>query len=885
LSSKWISSTSLLCKSGQGSIGSAPVTFVSYGFAFDVRVGNIPIPNVGVVLTSAPRNLPATGSWILQTTGANFQNFDFSPAMVLTGSGQQATFWKSHSSLVVRSACGGGATALVIVSISDMKSTTVNLSSHFAFLFTDNSVSSTIKSAVFKFPATSGGSSLFFRGKNMGLFGISAAARLRSTACGVSKWISESTLSCKISAGYGTNNILVISLNSVSLKFSNSSALRLAYAAPILTNYSVSVSNPNNVILSGSNFAPFNSDVTADIGSVGVIPVGPMQTQILFTSDALTQGKSVRQIEVRLQMNSTRLDDVVVSLETLPFVGRIFLLKSQCFGCITTGNDTTVTFVFSDSALMLAPASDCSSSDAYRPSIPFSTLFTHVGLLFLQVTSGSMPLLFLSSSIKIIQSSINIVADKVYPSLGIKWYSDSSIEFSFPSILGSNHSFEATVDGQLSNMMVGLSYPNPIIESQGAIRCVPVTGAAIISTYGSFFGQRSNTLALRIGRSSCLSSTWISDKVVVCKSSAGISTANLWGLRATVARLVSFVTSTVKNESPALVSSNFINDFVSTGNFFILASGGRFGTSTVSPQSRISMSSTRSTNWFSDTSLYSLVASKWKFQMQTVVTVLMSSSYIENSTLLSQSVQVIVPNTCTPRTGSTLITLSGAGFVSRFSSLQVRIGDCAASSTLWRSDSFIISRNSRIGFGYPRGVTVSVPEWQLPAISFESVFAQAPSSELYGTFSFQNRSFASPPYWHGWSILTVQGLNFGFLESTKFKSLSMDPNIPCENARWISDTSLSAACFVSPPGSEVLFRLSGLQSSQDDQVMNLRSQFSLINIFKPYVLDFPGQIHIQSKHSSYNQAIGRCCSVFTNQWKCVVVHIRQRFFKCLRCHC
>ncbi len=823
MSSKWISWTSLLCKASQGSVGFIPVTFVSYGLDVDVRVGNLPLQNVGVLPTSIPRNLPATGSWVLQIIGANFQNFDTSLAMAIAGSGQQATSWISHSSLVVRSSRGVGRYAVMLVSVTEMNSTSVIMSFPFLLPFSNNSVSSTSNSAAFKFPPTSGGTNLFFLGKNMGLFGISAAARVRATACNNVKWISESTIVCKMSAGYGASNILVISHDSVSLKFSNSKTLRLAYAVPMLSNFTVSISIPNNVYTSGSNFACFNSDVSSSVGFAGYVPMDPMQTQILYTSDALLQGKSVRSIEVRLQMNSARLDDVVVSIETFPFVGRIILLKSQCFGCVTIGDDATITFVFSDNALMPAPASDCYSSGVYRPSIPFATLFTHVGLLSLQVISGSMPLLFLSSSITIVQSSVNIVADKVYPSLGIQWYSDSSLEFSYPSILGTNHSFEATVDGQVSNTMTGLNYPIPIIEPKGALQLVPVTGSASIFTYGYFFGQRSNTLALRIGKSACLSSIWLSDQVVVCKSSAGLSAPELWGIKATVARLVSFSKNTVKNESPALTSGKLINVFVSTGNFFILASGGRFGTSVVSPQSRVSKTSTRSTAWLSDTSMYSLVATKWKVQMETVVSVLALSSSIESSTAQMQKVEVTITSGCAPRTGSTLIAVFGAGFLSISSSLQVRIGDCGASSTLWVSDSIIVSRSTRIGFGYPRGVTVSVPAWQLPTIAVDSIFAPAPSCDLYGTFGFQNRSFMLPtPYWQGWSILTVQGMNFGFLESTKFKALSMDPNIACDSAQWISDTSFSAACFVSPPGSEVVFRLSGLQSFQDDQVLNLR---------------------------------------------------------------
>jgi hypothetical protein len=118
---------------------------------------------------------------------------------------------------------------------------------------------------------------------------------------------------------------------------------------------------------------------------------------------------------------------------------------------------------------------------------------------------------------------------------------------------------------------------------------------------------------------------------------------------------------------------------------------------------------------------------------------------------------------------------------------------------------------------------VTVPTWSSPLMASEMVLIHAPSTELYGTFAFQNRSVvSSASSWQEYSKLNVQGQNFGFSEPTKFKALSIDPNVGCDSVQWISDTSLTAACQINPPGSEVLFRLSVLQSFLDVQVMVCR---------------------------------------------------------------
>jgi len=199
---------------------------------------------------------------------------------------------------------------------------------------------------------------------------------------------------------------------------------------------------------------------------------------------------------------------------------------------------------------------------------------------------------------------------------------------------------------------------------------------------------------------------------------------------------------------------------------------------------------------------------------------------------LVQTAHALQEDTSVPKSGSDNLAISGAGFESRSSSSRVRMGESGASATLWTSDSAITFKCARIGLESRFAATVTVPAWALP-ITSNNILIRVPSTELYGAFTFQNRSVASlTPSWQAYSVLHVQGQDFGFSEVRKFQALTIDPNVGCDSVQWYSDSSLSAACQINPPGSEVTFRLSILQPFQEDQVKNpTLSKFYLSHMF------------------------------------------------------
>jgi hypothetical protein len=625
---------------------------------------------------------------------------------------------------------------------------------------------------------------------------------------------------CKIAGGSGADKALTISHNSMAFVSPSSSTPQSAYSFPNIDFFSVKPSDSTVILLTGSNFSPIDSDVSSSVGFGnldGVKLVVSGQSQILVTSDALLKSKSVRDIEVGIHFKADRLDDVILSLETLPFIGRIFLLKSQCFGCVNAGSDTVLKLVFSDHAVRQLPVSACSNG-VYLSSLPLSTLFTYTGLLLLQVYSGSMSLEILTASITVLQSNVNILALHIYPSLSISWVSDSSIQFKLPAILGKNNSFEVIVDDQKSIAMTGLNYPPPIIL-QSSLQSIQVTGSANIIAYGTFFGQRSNTLAMRIGKSSCMSSTWTSDDVIVCKPSSGLSSPDFMGAVSTVGRQLSSVSKISAHELHLVTSADNSSGFSTTGSFQVLLTGSKFGSSQFSSKSRISMSSTASSVWLSDSSLKCLSVMKWKHQMEFTATFMKLSANQVFVPEMSQTIQAIRTGSCVARSGSTLISIFGSGFAIFSSSLKVKVGETGAVASIWTSDSCTFSRVPSIGLGINFKVTVTVPVWHVPASFIDSSIFEPPTTLLYGTFAFQNVSLTSST-WAIYSALNVYGRNFGFFDAAKFKSLIIEPNIECYSAVWLSGTSLSSSCQVNPPGSDVVFQLSLLGLFQEVQVLH-----------------------------------------------------------------
>ena len=164
-----------MCKTSQGALGSNPITFVSFGSLFDVRYADLPLPMPDVLLKDFPSNLPQTGSLILQSRGASFQNFDTSIAMQLSGTGQTVTSWMSDSSLIARSSVGFGQSTVVFLSVAGRLSNNLTLS--FVPLISASS------SAKYINPPTTGTAKIILFGKGMSVFGISSTARVRLTAC------------------------------------------------------------------------------------------------------------------------------------------------------------------------------------------------------------------------------------------------------------------------------------------------------------------------------------------------------------------------------------------------------------------------------------------------------------------------------------------------------------------------------------------------------------------------------------------------------------------------------------------------------------------------------------------------------------------------------
>ena len=800
-----------MCKTSNGGWVSAPTTFVSYGLLVYVRNANLPLPAFEIILKASLRNLPTTGSLILQTLGANFETYDSCLSIRVSETAQEFTFWISHSSIIAHSTGSVGRSELILASLTEKRSNVLNLAFNNVFVTSSSKISPQLALP------TSGSTNIIFHGKSMGKFGTSAAARIRLSSCNDLSWTSDSAIVCKVAAGSGGSQLVHVSQKCRTVSFSNSQALQTAYSFPIMKNFSVSTSNPSSIILHGSNLATFDFDVSSVSGFNEALVIGPDKSQILLSSSALLQGKSVRDIQVQIEIKSSRLDDVILSLETSPFVGRILLLKSQCFGCSAKSDDKNLIFVFSDRALKQPPTSECSSG-MYLPSIPFSTLFTYSGNLSLQFTSGSTISTIFSASVTVVQSEVNIVADETFSSLNIKWYSDSALEFKFPAILGINNTFQVIVDSQISSKIAGLHYPIPVVRRPGKPQVIPGTGSLFALIYGTFFGQRMHTLRMRMGRSACPSSVWISDEAISGKSSRGLSVPDMWIFSATVTRQVSKAqTLVVENESPELITADMTYGSLSTGNVLLFSSGSRFGSSQYSPLLRFSKSASTFTFWISDSSICSMVATKSKSEVKIIVSISRLSSTSGFSVALSETIQLYLTNTCVPRSGSSRIILTGMGFMPISLSSQVRIGQSGATGTLWRSDSCIFSQVPRIGLGARLGVYVTVPIWEQTAFAPDSVRIRVPSTQLYGSFTLQNRTTTSS--WQIYSLLILQGQDFGFFESNIFKSLSIDPNIGCDSSNWISDSSFSAACRVNPPGSEVVFRMSTLQSVQNDQVL------------------------------------------------------------------
>ena len=109
-------------------------------------------------------------------------------------------------------------------------------------------------------------------------------------------------------------------------------------------------------------------------------------------------------------------------------------------------------------------------------------------------------------------------------SLSTGWISETSISCKFASGIGESHVFSLSVGSLVGSISEFFSYFSSSVSSISPPNLAS-SGLEGITTSGTYFGTSTYSISGRLGSSSIGSSSWISDTLVLCQSSAGVGNA------------------------------------------------------------------------------------------------------------------------------------------------------------------------------------------------------------------------------------------------------------------------------------------------------------------------------------------------------------------------
>ena len=274
------------------------------------------------------------------------------------------------------------------------------------------------------------------------------------------------------------------------------------------------------------------------------------------------------------------------------------------------------------------------------------------------------------------------------------------------------------------------------------------SGAALVTIVGgSGFSTQNPSTKVSVGGTQCRFSHWTSDSAIRCRISHG-------GL-ASAAFLISSG-SQVSLGSPQFVIFPFLSissfrqrSSPASGSVSLTVFGSSAGQWSQSQAARISLSTTASTTWISDSSLIS----KSCHGVVALMTVVASSSL--KSASLTQMFSFLSPSmlalgtTNVAQTGSSVVLIAAAGFGITGMSASSRTGGSSCENSQWIAESCIMCKVSQGSLASSR-VMVSIAVFTISCSSALSFNAVLVSSVLVTNSPTSGSVFAS-----------ITGVNFG----------------------------------------------------------------------------------------------------------------------------
>lgn len=304
-STQWVSPSAVLCKVPRGISLSAPITAtliqLSGGNEEQIVLDSglkFSFDEVRITRTLAV-NGPASGQQSLTVVGSNFGSFDLTGRQVLGGTSCEASRWMSNTAVTCKNSPSVQYNRNVVVSLALGRDTLTG-----AYTY-DKMIPQSV------FPtnsATFGAGTMTVTGYGFGTVDFTPAICVRTflsvggTACMASRWISDTTVLCKLPADTNSDINVVVTLDMT---------IKTLFRVFSYDNPRVTDTIPSNVPHTGG------SVVTINGFNFGASPYNPRAARLGDTACTDTGWTSDTSISCRAVMGNSDLLNTIVSVATV----------------------------------------------------------------------------------------------------------------------------------------------------------------------------------------------------------------------------------------------------------------------------------------------------------------------------------------------------------------------------------------------------------------------------------------------------------------------------------------------------------------------------------------------------------------------------------------
>jgi hypothetical protein len=474
----WQSDSSIVCTvpSGQGHdhlieatiIGAHSKENALVRFSFDSPV----------VSAVSPANIPPTDAVALTLYGEAFGGPDSVLNAFIGVTKCLRTSWISATSLTCTTPAGTGAAKNVILvagdssypvaSAAELAEGKVARVSYDAPL-----VTSVVPASGF----TSGSPELTLWGRNFGGKPQNVLVSVGGTSCLNANWQSDAEVTCRLSPGTGSNNVVLLTLDGqvspvhVATADGGTFSPVVVFQAPTVSSIAPSVGKPQGGVLitvDGSNFGTDKSKIQVLFGKHAGKVLRAEDTNLLVLAPA---GEGEDEIKVVVDGQTSRLTGLAENI--------LFRYDGPSITSLSVNHGPTVGGTLID--------------------ITGSNLGANG--LQLSITVGGIPC------------------------ISVAWLSSTAAQCTSPPGVGASHVIEMSIDGtaRANSGAFRFSYDIPVIQSVEP-SVFSESGGDRIAVLGRNFGEvegRASQMVVQIGRTQCALTSWVSDAEVDCTTPPG----------------------------------------------------------------------------------------------------------------------------------------------------------------------------------------------------------------------------------------------------------------------------------------------------------------------------------------------------------------------------